>query len=75
MTPQHDPETSRKKAVVAGALGVSGRAIVNHLIGQGDWEVIGLSRRRPDFPTSARFLAVDLLDRADVERRWANSTT
>ena len=53
----------------ARALGVSGRAIENHLPGLGDWEVIGLSRRTPDFPTPARFLAVDLLDRADVERR------
>lgn len=68
MTRQHDPEPSHKKAVVAGALGVSGRGIVDHLIALGDWEVIGLSRRSPDFPTPARFLAVDLLDRADVER-------
>jgi nucleoside-diphosphate-sugar epimerase len=65
--PQH-PEPARKKAVVAGALGVSGRAIVNHLTALGDWEVIGISRRAPNFPTSARFLAVDLLDRAEVER-------
>jgi nucleoside-diphosphate-sugar epimerase len=68
MTQLYDPGHSRKKAVVAGALGVSGRAIVKHLIELGDWEVIGLSRRSPDFPTSARFLSVDLLDRADVER-------
>jgi nucleoside-diphosphate-sugar epimerase len=68
MTQEYDPGHSRKKAVVAGALGVSGRAIVNHLIELGDWEVIGLSRRSPDFPTSARFLAVDLLDREEVER-------
>ncbi|HTU25007.1 MAG TPA: SDR family oxidoreductase [Pirellulales bacterium] len=60
--------STRNKAVVAGALGVSGRAIVNHLVGLGAWDVVGLSRRRPDFPTPARFLAVDLLDRADVER-------
>jgi nucleoside-diphosphate-sugar epimerase len=68
MTQHQTPEPSRRKAVVAGALGVSGRAIVNYLIGLGHWEVLGLSRRRLDFPTPARFLAVDLLDRADVER-------
>lgn len=68
MTQQRDREPSRNKAVVAGALGVSGRAIVNHLIERGDWEVIGLSRRSPDFPTSARFRAIDLLDGANVER-------
>jgi nucleoside-diphosphate-sugar epimerase len=71
MTRQHHAGPARKKAVVAGALGVSGRAIVNHLTGLGDWEVIGLSRRAPDFPTPARFLAVDLLDRGEVERRLA----
>lgn len=69
MTQQHPAGPARKKALVAGALGVSGRAIVNHLTGLGDWEVIGVSRRAPDFRTPARFLAVDLLDRADVERR------
>jgi nucleoside-diphosphate-sugar epimerase len=68
MPQQYDPGQSRKKAVVAGALGVSVRAIVKHLIELGDSEVIGLSRRSPEFPTSARFLAMDLLDRADVER-------
>lgn len=57
-----------KKAVVVGALGVSGRAIVNHLTGRDDWEVVGLSRRSPDFTTSARFLGVDLLDRDSVSR-------
>jgi hypothetical protein len=44
--------------VVAGALGVSGRAIVNRLIGHGGLEVIGLSRRCPDFPTPGRLLVV-----------------
>lgn len=56
-----------KRAVVAGALGVSGRALVNHLVSLGDWEVIELSRRSPDFETPARFVSIDLLNRADVE--------
>ena len=68
MSKLQTPETLRKKAVVVGALGVSGRAIVNHLTGQKDWEVIGLSRRSPDFSTSARFLPVDVLDRESIER-------
>jgi nucleoside-diphosphate-sugar epimerase len=51
------------KALVAGALGVTGRAVVNYLISLGDWEVIGLSRRSPEFQTSAKYIAVDLLDR------------
>jgi nucleoside-diphosphate-sugar epimerase len=56
-----------KKALVAGALGVTGRAIVNHLVSLGDWEVIGLSRRSPEFQTTAKYISVDLLSRPDVE--------
>jgi nucleoside-diphosphate-sugar epimerase len=56
-----------KKALVAGALGVTGRTLINYLVTLGDWEVIGLSRRRPEFRTSAKFLAVDLLNRSEVE--------
>jgi nucleoside-diphosphate-sugar epimerase len=68
MTQHQTLEPLHKKAVVAGALGVSGRAIVNHLSRLGGWEILGLSRRRPDFSTPARYLAVDLLDQTDVER-------
>jgi nucleoside-diphosphate-sugar epimerase len=56
-----------KKALVAGALGVTGRALVNHLVALGDWEVIGLSRRTPEFETPARYIPIDLLNRSDVE--------
>jgi nucleoside-diphosphate-sugar epimerase len=55
------------KALVAGALGVTGRSLVNHLVSLGNWEVIGLSRRRPEFRTDAQFIAVDLLNRSEVE--------
>jgi nucleoside-diphosphate-sugar epimerase len=51
------------KALVAGALGVTGRSLVNHLVALGNWEVIGLSRRRPEFRTDAQFIALDLLNR------------
>ena len=56
-----------KKALVAGALGVTGRTLVNHLVSLGDWEVFGLSRRSPEFQTAAKYVAVDLLDRSAVE--------
>ena len=58
-----------KKALVAGALGVTGRTLVHHLTSLGGWEVIGLSRRRPEFQTSAQFIAVDLLNRSEVDAR------
>ncbi len=56
-----------RKALVAGALGVTGRGLVDHLITLGDWEIIGLSRRKPEFQTSATFLSIDLLNRSEVE--------
>jgi nucleoside-diphosphate-sugar epimerase len=54
-------------ALIVGALGVTGRALVEHLADDPDWSVVALSRRAPDFETSARFLSVDLHD-ADATR-------
>ncbi|MGF1650890.1 MAG: SDR family oxidoreductase [Hyphomicrobiaceae bacterium] len=64
----------KKTAVVVGALGVIGRAIVEHLSARADWRVIGLSRRAPDFISRAEFISVDLLDRPDAERKLAGLT-
>ena len=50
------------KALVAGALGVVGRANVEHLTSLPGWEVVALSRRAPDFETQATFVATDLTD-------------
>ncbi len=58
-----------QKALVAGALGVTGRSLLNHLVEIGNWEVIGLSRRSPEFATSAKFISVDLLNRSEVESK------
>jgi nucleoside-diphosphate-sugar epimerase len=57
---------ARKTAVIVGGLGVIGRNLLHHLEPLDDWEIVGLSRRRPDFETRARFVAVDLLDRAET---------
>lgn len=57
---------ARAKAVVVGGIGVIGRNLLLWLERNTDWELVGLSRRAPDFPTRARFLSVDLLDRADA---------
>ncbi|MDE1172762.1 MAG: SDR family oxidoreductase [Parvibaculaceae bacterium] len=58
--------TRRKTAVVSGGLGVIGRNLVDHLTATGDWDVIALSRRAPDFETPARFVSIDLLDPAST---------
>ena len=41
--------SAAKKAVVVGALGVIGRNLVKFLEDKSDWEVVGLSRRSPNF--------------------------
>lgn len=54
---------TRYKAVIAGATGMVGRRLAEHLAATGDWEVIGLARRPPKTaPDGIRFLAVDLTD-------------
>ena len=60
-----------KVALVAGALGVVGRALMERLEGDGEWRAVGLSRRKPDFPSRSAFVSVDLQDRAQCEARLA----
>lgn len=61
--------SKRYKALVAGGLGVIGRQLVTHLAALPDWEPIGLSRRAPGADAPAQYIAVDLLDPADVRAK------
>ncbi len=54
---------SRKTAMVIGATGVSGRAIISHLEHSDDWDIVAVSRKKPHFDT-LRVLSVDLMDEA-----------
>ena len=56
--------------LVAGALGLVGRAALEYFEAQGR-DVVALARRAPDFPTRARFLSVDLTDPADCRAKLA----
>ena len=61
----------RYKAVVAGATGVVGRRLAEHLASTGEWDVIGIARRPPSsmaFPT----IAVDLTRADDCRQKLAN---
>lgn len=60
-----------KTVVVAGAVGVIGRGVLAHFEQSSDVELIALSRRVPDFPTRARHLSVDLIDRSACEELLA----
>ncbi|MGZ5867472.1 MAG: SDR family oxidoreductase [Xanthobacteraceae bacterium] len=53
------------KALVVGALGVVGRASIEYLTTLPEWEVVALSRRAPDFETSASFVSGDLMKADD----------
>src|SRR5262245_31808889 len=64
----------RKQAVVVGALGVIGRYIVERLLRQGDWSVIGISRRAADAAQRYRHVSVDLLNGEDVTAKLAGLT-
>ncbi len=58
---------ARNKALVVGALGLVGRATVEHLETLEDWDVVGASRRKPDGESSTPFLSFDARDRAACE--------
>ncbi|TVT17459.1 SDR family oxidoreductase [Amycolatopsis rhizosphaerae] len=66
--------TNNKVALVAGANGVIGRNLIDHLTELGDWDVIGLSRRGGASAGRVRHLAVDLLDPADTREKLTGLT-
>jgi nucleoside-diphosphate-sugar epimerase len=53
------------RALVAGATGVVGRYLLMHLLERGDWDVVAVSRRKPDVPGEYLHVAADLTDVAD----------
>jgi len=55
--------------LIAGALGLVGRAALEHFESLEGWDIIALARRAPDFPTRARFLSVDLTDPAECRTK------
>jgi nucleoside-diphosphate-sugar epimerase len=65
---------TRSKAVVVGSLGVIGRYIVENLLRDSDWEVVGLSRRGHVESARYRHIAVDLLDSDETERKLSELT-
>jgi nucleoside-diphosphate-sugar epimerase len=62
---------SQRTAVIAGATGVVGRTLLEHLLGEKDWNVVAVSRRRPDVPGDYRHVAADLTDAADCRAKFA----
>jgi uncharacterized protein YbjT (DUF2867 family) len=59
-------KTLGKKAVVVGAPGAISRHIVDKLLAEDHWQVVGLSRRPAKAEPRYGHIAVDLLDPKDV---------
>ncbi len=60
-----------KKALIAGATGVVGRHLLKHLADSGDWNVVALSRRRPDVRGRFEHIGADLGDPAALRETLA----
>jgi len=59
-----------RKYLVLGALGLVGQAVLHEAVRRGD-AVIAVSRRRPADPAGARWVSLDLTDRAACARTFA----
>jgi nucleoside-diphosphate-sugar epimerase len=62
-----------KKVVVFGALGLVGRSVIKALEPRVDWQIVGVSRRRPDFSSRARFVSLDLTDGDACRQTFSNA--
>ncbi|MBE9108525.1 SDR family oxidoreductase [Nodosilinea sp. LEGE 07298] len=65
---------SQKKALVVGASGGIGQNLIQYLSELGEWEIVGLSRRKPSFKSNAHFISVDLLNQDDAQAKLGELT-
>jgi nucleoside-diphosphate-sugar epimerase len=61
--------TAKRTALVTGASGLAGGYMLAHLLKQGGWDIVAVSRRKPQIPGDYRHIAVDLLDSADCRKK------
>lgn len=69
-----DQTADRPVALVIGANGVVGRDLVEQLRGEGDWDIVGVSRRGGTDSGRLRYVAADLLDTEDTRRKLSGLT-
>jgi nucleoside-diphosphate-sugar epimerase len=60
---------ANRTALVAGASGLAGGCMLAHLLEQGGWDIVAVSRRKPRINGDYRHVAVDLLDLADCRTK------
>ena len=64
-----------RKALVTGATGVVGRYMLKHLVETGGWDIVAVSRRKPDIIGGFDHIAADLTDPADCRAKLAHLKT
>src|SRR6266436_9388204 len=65
---------AKRTALVTGASGLAGGYMLAHLLEQGGWDVVAVSRRKPRIPGDYRHIAVDLLDPDDCRTKLGTLT-
>ena len=63
---------AKKTALIVGATGIIGRALLEHISGLNDWDAIGIARNIPDNQSQYRYVSVDLERPDDVQSVLAN---
>lgn len=71
---KNESPVMRKIALVVGANGVIGRNLIDHLAALPDWDVIGLSRRGGEPNGRVQYVAVDLLNKDDINAKMSSFT-
>jgi nucleoside-diphosphate-sugar epimerase len=66
--------TTKRTAIVTGASGLAGGYMLTHLLEQGGWDIVAVSRRKPTIPGDYKYLSVDLLDPADCSAKLGSLT-
>jgi nucleoside-diphosphate-sugar epimerase len=64
----------QKTALVVGANGVIGSNLIHHLLEQGEFDIIGLSRRGGTDRQKLKYIAVDLLDLEQCQNKLSGFT-
>src|SRR3979490_2462978 len=60
---------AKRTALVTGASGLAGGYMLAHLLEQGGWDIVAVSRRKPQIAGDYRYVAVELLDPADCRTK------
>src|ERR1700738_2775548 len=60
---------AKRTALVTGASGLAGGYMLAHLLEQGGWDIVAVSRRKPKIAGDDRHIAGDLLDPVDCRAK------